>query len=300
MRILVLGGGDSPEREVSERSAEAVMAAVRELGHEAVYLDPKGASEAEIVEAAKAAEVVLPILHGAGGEDGSIQRVLDEAGTPYLGAGAVASETCFDKVLLKRLLEQGGILTPRSEVVTAASFARSGLARGPFVLKPIDGGSSLDALIVRKLPYDAMAAERLLRAHDKMLLEELIEGVEITMSVLGDKALPVIEIVPPVGEEFDYEFKYNGATQELCPPRHVSETAQREAQTLAERIHRLAGVRHLSRTDIIVTADERLYVLETNTMPGLTAQSLFPKAAAVAGLSWPQLVARFIELARAG
>src|SRR5439155_118541 len=124
--------------------------------------------------------------------------------------------------------------------------------------------------------------------YDQMLLEELIEGVEITVPVLGDKALPVVEIVPPEGGEFDYDNKYNGRTQEICPARSISAKTQEQAQRLAERIHRLAGARHLSRTDLMVSADGKLYVLEINTIPGLTAQSLIPKSAAAAGLSWKQ------------
>jgi D-alanine-D-alanine ligase len=273
------------------------MEAARELGHEVAYLDTKGRADDEIVAAARKAEVVLPILHGKGGEDGSIQRLLDEAGRPYLGSGAVASETCFDKALLKRLMEQNDILTPRSEMVTAASFQRSDLIRAPFVLKPVDGGSSLDTLIVRALPFDASRVHELFKHYDRMLLEELIEGVEITVPVLGDEALPVIEIVPPQGREFDYDNKYNGETAEICPPQHVSAEAQTRAQRLAEQMHRLAGARHLSRTDMMLTAAGELYVLETNTMPGLTGQSLYPKSAAVAGLPWARLVARLIELA---
>ena len=130
-----------------------------------------------------------------------------------------------------------------------------------------------------------------------MLLEELIEGTEVTVGVLDQTALPVVEIVPPQGQEFDYENKYNGATQELCPPQHVSLADQLAARQLAETVHLLTGCHHLSRTDIIITPEHHLYVLETNTIPGLTDQSLFPKAAAAAGIAWSGLVKQFIDLA---
>lgn len=299
MNILVLGGGNSPEREVSQRSAAAVQAALVELGHDVSYADP-AEGDAAVQVAAREVELVFPILHGVGGEDGSVQRLLDEVGVAYLGSDVAASELCFDKERLKGLLRENDILTPRGEVVDAESFGRSELAKAPFVLKPVADGSSMGMLIARELPYDAARAQELLAKHDEMLLEELIVGVEITVPVLDVTALPVIEIVPPEGGEFDYENKYNGATREICPAEHVSTEVQARAQRLAERIHALARARHLSRTDMIVADDGRVYVLEINTLPGMTAQSLFPQSAAVAGLPWVKLVERFVELTRRG
>jgi D-alanine-D-alanine ligase len=160
-----------------------------------------------------------------------------------------------------------------------------------FVLKPIEGGSTLDALIARTpSPEKLEEAKQLLKKYDKMLLEELIFGIEITVPVLGNKALPVIEIIPPADKEFDYENKYNGASQELCPPQNVSDEIQKRAQELAERIHKLCGCNDMSRTDMIIDESGELFVLETNTIPGLTDQSLFPKAAAEAGHSMSELV----------
>jgi D-alanine-D-alanine ligase len=118
--------------------------------------------------------------------------------------------------------------------------------------------------------------------------------------VLGDSALPVIEIIPPQGKEFDYENKYNGESQELCPPQHVDVAKQEEAQRLTERVHKEVGARHLSRTDIIIDSEGKMWVLELNTIPGLTEQSLYPKAAAVAGINMQQLVQKFLDLAMQG
>jgi D-alanine-D-alanine ligase len=129
-----------------------------------------------------------------------------------------------------------------------------------------------------------------------MLIEGLIDGQEITVSILGEVALPVIEIVPPANEEFDYENKYNGKTQELCPPQNVSEAIQKEAQNLAIKVQKILGVRHLSRVDMMLRGDQ-LYILEINTMPGLTDQSLFPKSARVAGLDMAQLSHKLLVLA---
>jgi D-alanine-D-alanine ligase len=296
MKVLVLGGGDSSEREVSLRSAAMVRAACERLGYDVGYFDPRGRME-QLVRVAQGYDVVLPILHGTGGEDGEIQKVLEASGRPFFGSGSKASALCFNKVRTKELMRKHRILTPEWAVVMSGGLAKSKFVRQPFVLKPIDDGSSVDTMIVRQLPYDPEMVADLFTRHREMLLEELIFGIEITVTVLGDKALPAIEIIPPEGSEFDYENKYNGATQELCPPKHVSRAVQTEAGRLAELVSEITGARHLARIDMIVAPEDELYVLEINTLPGLTDQSLAPKSAAAAGLKFDQLVARFIELA---
>lgn len=295
MKILVIGGGKFGEREVSLRSSEAVRLALIDLGYDVSFADPAD-GEAKLRRAIAASQVVFPILHGEGGEDGSIQEIVEEAGRPYLGADVAASRLCFNKAALKERLRSAGILTPASEMVDRAGFERSELRRRPFVLKPLDSGSSIDTFIVRDVSGDLAGPRAVFAKRPRMLLEELIEGTEITVPVLDQAALPVIEIIPPSGQEFDYENKYNGATAELIPPKHVGEEAVKQAQRLAEKIHRLAGVRHLSRTDMIVTPDGKLCVLEINTLPGFTSQSLYPKAAAAAGLDWKDLVEQLVRL----
>lgn len=133
-----------------------------------------------------------------------------------------------------------------------------------------------------------------LRRHKEMLIEELIDGAEITVGVLNNEALPVVEIIPPKDQEFDYENKYNGATQELCPPENISAGVQTRAQALAVEVHAITQCRHLSRTDMMIDADGELYVIDTNTIPGLTDQSLYPKAASAAGYSWKKLIDTFL------
>lgn len=291
--VLVLAGGDSPESKVSMRSGAAVARALSASGYAVSQADPASDDWQKV---ASASEVVFPALHGAGGEDGQIQKQLEKLEIPFVGSGASASALCFDKWCYRQFVQASGLLIPAGELVDAASFANSVLVKNPFVLKPVDGGSSVDTLIARDA--NRARAEKLFASHPQMLLEELISGTEITVGVLGNQALPVIEIIPPTHGEFDYENKYNGASQELCPPKHISKEIQQKAQALALKVHKLCGCRDLSRSDFIVTANDEIYLLETNTIPGLTDQSLFPKAASVAGISMPTLVKQLVELAK--
>lgn len=296
MHYIVLGGGISPEKEVSLRSASAVQSALEELGHTVTFLDPSEVTIEEIIHAGRLSDGVFPILHGIGGEDGSIQAHLEEESIPYFGPSLASCDTTFDKDYFKELLEEHGIPTPRANVITAEQLSTEPLAQSPFVLKPINGGSSIDTFIIRTLPYDSAPLTEALSRYGTMLIEEFISGTEITVGVLENTALPVVEIIPPENQEFDYENKYNGATQELCPPKNVSPELQEKAQALALAAHQATNCRHLSRTDILINESGDMYVIDTNTIPGLTNQSLFPKAAAAAGYSWVKLVERFTQL----
>ncbi len=296
MHYVVLGGGISPEKDVSHRSAHAVQQALEALGHTVEYLDPATASVDEITAIAQESDGVFPILHGAGGEDGSIQTTLEDAAIPYFGPDPAACQATFNKGDFKRLLEENGLPTPTWNTVTAETLALEPLTKAPFVLKPINGGSSIDTFIVRSLPFNAEPLLEALNRYEAMLIEELIDGNEITIGILENEALPVVEIIPPKDKEFDYENKYNGATRELCPPENISLELQQEAQALAVAVHTVTSGRHLSRTDILINKQGQLFVIDTNTIPGLTLQSLYPKAAAEAGYDWGQLVERFVEL----
>lgn len=295
MNVLVLQGGSSNERDVSLRSGAAVVHALHNLGHTTLVYDPADGLDG-IIELLPRTDLVFPALHGAGGEDGTVQTFLESYNIRYVGANSAVSKLCFDKVATKQALEAAGIATPKWQEVTAASFISAPLAQHPYVLKPRFGGSSLDVIVARSgaaANIDMSIFER----YDSLVLEELIEGIELTVGVVGEEALPVVEIIPPEGEEFSYDNKYNGATQELCPPQHIDAIMQEQAQDIAELAHGTLGVRHLSRTDMIMTPRGHLYTLEINTMPGLTDQSLLPKAAAGAGMSMDQLIDQLINLA---
>jgi D-alanine-D-alanine ligase len=295
MKIHVVCGGTSNEREVSLRSGRAVATALHDAGYDAELLDSKDIPLDVIADC----DVVFPVLHGAGGEDGSIQAELEARGVAYVGTGPEASRLCFDKWQYRQKIIAAGLPMAEAALVKADSYLKHQLTQNAYVLKPLTGGSSIDTYIVRNptsAPKEQIAAS--FARYGDMLLEQLIVGTELTVGILDETPLPVIEIIPPSDGEFDYENKYNGKTQELCPPQHVSEDVQKQAQALALKAHQLTRCRDFSRTDIMSeTASGKLYLLETNTIPGMTDQSLLPKMAATAGISMPELCKQLVEMA---
>lgn len=298
MKILVLQGGDSPEREVSLRSASSVIKALKQLGLDYSVCDPKD-NMVGLKKACQEADLVLPIMHGINGEDGVVQDFLDSLSVKYLGADARVSRITFDKYETHKELEKIAIQMPEYELVNKNSFTECILSKKPYVLKPICGGSSIDTLIIRNNVDQSIGKARaVLEKYDEMLLEELIDGIEVSAPVLGSTALPLIQIVPPAGEEFDYENKYNGASQEICPlPTNVlSGEVQNTIKKTVLRAHEHLGVRHLSRSEFMIDKDGRIFMLELNTIPGLTDASLYPKSALVAGYDMPKLILEFIKM----
>lgn len=295
--VLILAGGTSSEREVSLRSGASVKTALHAAGHAAEIYDT-GERPGPLLDVARSYDVLFPVVHGTGGEDGELQAELDSIGVPYVGSGETTSRLCFDKGRYRELLKSNDFPVAEGEIVDHEGFKKSLLVQKPYVFKPYDGGSSIDTIMAFN-PLDITESQiaDVFTRHDRMLLESLIRGIEITVAVLDNQALPVIEIIPPENGVFDYENKYNGASQELCPPVNVPDATQEQAARLAEQIHALCGCQHYSRTDMIVSEDGNLIVLETNTLPGMTDQSLFPKAAAAAGLSMSDLCVKLIELA---
>ncbi len=296
MKVLVIGGGISDERDVSLRSSKAVFDAVDSTLHQKEFYDWDG-SEGWLADNAGRFDVALPILHGVGGEDGHIQGLLAKNGLKYVGSQVEASKLCIDKIATQKLLSENGVLVPRQSVVNAETYQSDEISKQAHVLKPILGGSSLDTFLLRDGPLDQGRREAVFSKYNQMIIEELIEGKEVTVPVLDGFDLPLIAIIPPEGAFFDYENKYNGASQEIPAPEFIPESIQAEARQLSRRCHEIAGCRHLSRVDLIITEDGKIYVLEINTMPGMTSQSLFPLAAKTAGLSWESFVEYLIQLA---
>lgn len=294
MKVLVIGGGISDERDVSLRSAKAIFEAIGS-NHQKTFYDWDGSSD-WLDENLSQHDVVLPILHGEGGEDGQIQSILEKNNVPFLGSDSHSSKICMDKDSTQKMLKSNNILVPEYKAMSWHEYIESDIAQTPHVVKPVDGGSSFHTYI-NVLARDPRLAqiEKSFEHCKKMMVEEFIAGVEVTVPVLDGKELPLIEIVPPEGEFFDYNNKYNGRTKEICPSVNVSDTTQQQAKEIAQKCHKVLGCRHLSRVDMIINNRGRIYTLEVNTMPGMTSQSLFPKSAQVSGMSMSGFVDYLIQ-----
>jgi D-alanine-D-alanine ligase len=292
LRITVMLGGPSAEREVSLRTGGAAAAALRSLGHEVWELDPRETQWA----LPPGTEVVFLALHGTYGEDGSVQRQLEELGVPYTGCGPEASCVAFDKVLSKQRFNQEGVPTARW---TAIEDPKAKWPRGwnpPVVLKPACQGSSVGLQMVDRVADFSRALAEAMRYDRRVLLEEKISGREVTVGILGDQTLPLVEVRPATGV-YDYRSKYTtGATEYFCPADFDAETTRR-VQAAGLAAFRAIGGRDFSRVDVMVRPGGEPLVLEVNTLPGLTETSLLPKAAAAAGIGYAALCQRMVDLA---
>ncbi|SHO48648.1 D-alanine--D-alanine ligase family protein [Desulfopila aestuarii] len=303
LRIALLAGGTSGEREVSLNGADQVEKALSPDKYSVRRFDT--ATDLPALVAAKdEIDFAFIVLHGLQGEDGTMQGLLDLLGIPHQGSGVLGSAIAMDKHLSKELYRLDGlpvaeweILTPETARDGAGIATRLGL---PLVVKPVREGSSLGMTIAHTEEELLAGIETAMSRGRQVMVEKYIRGRELTAGVLGNdklEALPLIEIVP--GKEFtffDYTAKYKpGATNEICPAP-VSEEVRVKAQDFAVRAHKALRLRGYSRTDMMLDENENLYLLETNTIPGMTATSLLPQAAAKHGLEFPEFLARLIEL----
>ena len=306
LKIALLSGGISSEREVSLNSGRQVYDALDKTRYDIVRYDPK-TDLPDLVANAGNIDAALVILHGPYGEDGTIQGLLDLLGIPYQGAGVLGSAVAMNKLVAKRLYAQAGLKIPPYCVVRRGPIPELGGCVQhlglPIVVKPVAGGSSIGIAIAFTEKELREAVEEAFVYDTQVLLEHYLEGTEVTGAVLGNddpQALPLIEIVPGEGHTFfNYAAKYTaGQTEEICPAR-LSDALTEAAQGCAVRAHEALFCRGYSRTDMIIQQDE-IYVLETNTIPGMTATSLFPQAAAEAGLDFTRLMDRLIALSLEG
>ena len=295
--ITVLLGGPSEEREVSLNSGRAVASALRRCGHRVTTSD---ISPNDLSALDRSADLIFIALHGAFGEDGQLQAILEKRRMPYVGSNAAASRLAMDKAASKRRFIDCGIPTPAYKVVHAAQINQAvNCWKLPTVIKPVDQGSSVDTMIARDAFGFQSAVERVVRKYGSCLIEEYIKGPELTVGILGDDALPVCEIRTP-REFYDYEAKYIENTTEYLFDLDLPEALLNEVQKLSLEAHRALGCTDFSRVDWMVDeASGRPYILEINTIPGFTDHSLFPKAAERAGISFDQLCQRIIEMAMA-
>jgi len=292
LNVTLMLGGPSAEREVSLRSGAAVAAALRSLGHAVHELDPK---EPDWVLAPKT-EVVFLALHGSYGEDGTVQKRLEELGVPYTGCDPESSRVAFDKVLTKQRCLAAGIPTARFAVFETPESSWPMGWQPPVVLKPVHQGSSVGLQFVERVADWSAALAEALRYDSQVLMEERIVGRETTVGILAGEALPIVEVRPKHGP-YDYANKYtDGASEYFCPaPFEAAVTAR--IQAAAMEAFRAVGGRDYGRIDIMVRKNGEPVVLEVNTLPGMTETSLLPKAAAAAGISYAQLCQRMIDLA---
>ena len=325
MKIIVLAGGDSPEREVSVRSGKAVAKALCSLRHEVALLDPirqvpKGniftSDEAKVVkdyddyvksqrsivcplhpsvlEACLLCDKVFPALHGGIGENGRLQAVFDCFGISYAGSCAEACSAAMDKIISKRLYESAAIRTPLYTVHEYNSNRPPVAPRYPCVIKPATGGSSIGVYFADCPSELEMSVKKAHRICDSVIIEEKIVGRELSVSVLNDVPIAVTEIIPQ-SKYYDYESKYAiGGAREITPAP-VSSDITKSALTLALRAHKALGMKNFSRTDILLqSGSSLLYALETNTLPGLTETSILPQAAKSKGIDFPSLCLKML------
>ncbi len=302
LTVALLSGGISSEREVSINSGNQVFEALDKEKYEIIRYDPQ-TDIARLVADASKIDVALIILHGLYGEDGTVQGLLDLLNIPYQGSGVLGSAIAMNKVISKQLFQKHGLPIPeyiiakKGDTIDPAYCQKQiGL---PMVVKPAEGGSSVGMSIVKTEDTLKSALKKAFEYDETVLIESYIKGIEITGGVIGNKdlqALPIIEIIPDEKHDFfDYEAKYTaGITQEICPAR-IDDSLTVQAQTYAKMAHQALSCEGYSRTDMILK-DNDIYVLETNTIPGMTPTSLLPQAAHAAGLDFGQLLDRLIEL----
>ncbi len=301
LKVAVLMGGTSAEREVSLSTGRQILSA---LDPEKYAVTPLDTADVPALLASLASDrpaVAVIALHGKGGEDGTLQGLLDLLGIPYTGSGVLASALAMDKAMSKRVLMGVGVRMPQDVTLRRGERMRPGSLPLPLplIVKPNAQGSTIGMTVVREQGEMDAAIDLAFQHDDTVLVEQFITGTEITVPILGNAALevlPIVEIVPNSGF-YDYEAKYTaGATDEIVPAR-ISESIAAEARRIAKLCHQTLGCRGMSRTDMIVTAQHEIYTLEVNTIPGMTPTSLLPRSAEAAGYRFPQLLDKLISLA---
>ncbi|HKP05494.1 MAG TPA: D-alanine--D-alanine ligase [Chthoniobacterales bacterium] len=293
-KIAVLMGGPGSERAVSMATGKGVAKALRSLGAEVSEIDVKGAD----FELPAGTELAFIALHGTFGEDGQVQRILEGRKIPYTGEGASESEIAFNKIRSKEAFQRAGVATPYWQIITAGQRPTIPI---PFVIKAPRQGSTVGVHIIRNDRDVESAIVDASKYDDELLVEKFVPGRELTIGILGDRALPILEIIPK-GGFYDFTNKYpflnpsaGGGAEHVCPAQ-IPEEQTRTVQDLALRAHRALGLEVYSRVDIMLPDEGEPSVLEVNTIPGMTEASLLPEAAAATGISYVELCRRIIEL----
>jgi D-alanine-D-alanine ligase len=296
-KIAVLMGGPSSERDVSLATGQGIAKALRSLGANVVEVDVRD----ENFQLPGDTDLAFIALHGTFGEDGQIQQLLEERGIAYTGEGVEESRLAFDKIRSKEKFEQHGVRTPPWETIDANQHPRM---RPPIVIKAPRQGSTVGVYIVKNAEGIAPAIAGSAKYDRELLIEKFVSGRELTIGILGDQALPILEIIPK-GGFYDFTNKYpflnpqaGGGAEHVCPAQ-IDEKKTAQIQELTLRAFRALGLQVYGRIDVILSDSGEPFVLEVNTIPGMTEASLLPEAAAAAGISYVDLCARIIELSRA-
>ena len=298
MKVTVLYGGPSAEREVSLVSGRAVIEGLKSMGHEVFGSD---VSPGDLSGLDHPADVVFPVLHGQFGESGELQEILEQRGLAFVGSGSAASRLGMDKVATKLAWEAAHLPTPPYKVVTTEDRT-SDLLKSPCVVKAISSGSSIDVYVCKKpetcLAEGTKAVDELVAKHGRALVEKFINGVELTVGLLEEQPLAPIRIVPK-REFFDYEAKYKASDTEHRFDLGLPGKVVGDVKDLARRANAVVGARDLARIDIMLDDQLNPYLLEINTLPGFTSKSLLPEAAKHGGIEFGPLVDRLVRRALA-
>jgi D-alanine-D-alanine ligase len=296
-KIAVLMGGPGSERKVSLATGRGVSQALRSAGIEVVDVDVRDENFKLPVDVDRA----FITIHGTFGEDGQVQKILEARGISYTGEGVQGSELAFDKIRAKKKFDEHGVATPKWEVIKRGQRPKLPL---PIVVKPPRQGSTVGVYIIKSESELASAMDEAGKYDRELLVEEFIAGRELTIGILGEQVLPILEIIPKSGF-YDFTNKYpflnpqaGGGAEHVCPAR-IDEEKTKEIQDLAWRAHRALGLEVYSRVDVLLPKSAAATALEVNTIPGMTEASLLPEAAAAIGINYVDLCLRIIELSRA-
>ncbi|MFA5059931.1 MAG: D-alanine--D-alanine ligase [Candidatus Omnitrophota bacterium] len=302
-RIGVLMGGYSSEREISLRSGRAILEALKNSGCSVEGIDIASHEKHVIVELIKKSSINVAFiaLHGKLGEDGAIQQILEELKIPYTGSGVEASRLAINKAVSQNIFKKNNIPVPEHVIISGSIKASEDdlvkcLGGLPVVVKPALEGSSIGITIVTDKAKLALALQEALKFGPDIIVERYVKGRELTVGILDDQALPVIEIKPQ-NPFFDFSAKYQAGTTQYLIPAPIAPELSRKVQEIALKAYQVLGCRHLSRVDVMIDAKDNPYVLEINTIPGFTSTSLLPKAAKISGIDFSQLCLRLVSLA---
>ena len=296
-KIAVLMGGPGSERDVSLATGRGVSKALRSLGADVVDVDIRD----ENFPLPKDVDLAFITIHGTFGEDGQLQKILEDRGIPYTGDGVEESRTAFDKILSKEKFQRHSVVTPEWEVVEVGQRPEIPV---PLVVKPSRQGSTVGVVIVKNQSELESAMKEAGKYDRKLLVEKFVSGRELTIGILGDQALPILEIIPK-GGFYDFNTKYPflnpqaGASAEHVCPAKIDSAKTKTIQELALQAFRALGLVVYGRVDVLLSGAGDPFVLEVNTIPGMTETSLLPEAAAAVGINYIDLCLRIIELSRA-